>query len=106
MERVTDLLVEAALHGIVAALAAELLIRRLPIQRLDGRTGLRLFVLVFPLCSVPLFHLIAPVRDTAAFADVALLTSERWDALTWFGIAVRPAAFAVFAAAGAGDPVA
>lgn len=100
MERVTDLLVECALHGVVAALAVELLIRRLPVLRLEGRARLRLFVLVFPLCSVPLFHLIAPVRGTSPFADVSLLASERWDALTWWGIPVRRLAFSVFALLG------
>lgn len=101
MERAIDLLVEATLHGVVAALAVELLIRRLGVDDLAARARARLFVLVLPVLSVPLLHLFAPARCDDAAADYLLLSSERWNAFTLMGWPMRDALFSVFAAAGA-----
>lgn len=100
MGRVTDLLVEAALHGVITALAVELLIRRLPVVGLSARARLRLAVLAFPVVSVPLLAWLAPGRLEPTFDDVALLASQRWNALTIFGVPARDALFAAFAGLG------
>ncbi len=102
MERAIDLLVELTLHGVVAALAVELLIRRLPVTDLDARARARLFVLALPLASVPLLHLAWPGRATAPGADLLLLASSRWNAFTPGGWPLRDAVFGVFAAIGLG----
>ncbi len=100
MERAIDLLVEASLHGVVAALAVELLIRRLPVGDLAARARARLFVLALPLCSVPLAHALWPARATEAGADLLLFSSARWNALTVTGWPLRDTVFAAFATAG------
>lgn len=100
MERATDLLVEAALHGVVAALAVELLIRRLPVLRLSSRARLRMTVLAFPVVSVPLLAIVVPGRSDPAFADLALLSSARWNTLTIAGAPARDTLFAAFALLG------
>lgn len=100
MERVTDLLVEATLHGVITALAVELLIRRLPVQRLATRARLRMAALVLPIVSVPLFAIVLPMRADPAFADVCLLSSARWDAVTVFGAPVRTSVLVISAVLG------
>ena len=100
MERAIDLLVEAALHGVVAALAVELLIRRLPVTDLASREGARSFVLVLPLISLPLFHVLRPRVPGDAFPDWALFLSERWNAFTPLGWPLRDTVFGLFAALG------
>jgi Zn-dependent protease with chaperone function len=96
----TDLLVESALHGVVSALAVELLIRRLPVQRLSTRARLRMAVLVFPVVSVLVLRVLAPGRGSPAFDDVSLLVSARWNAIGLFGFPARDAVFTVFSALG------
>lgn len=100
MEPVTDLLVEAALHGVIIALAVELLIRRLPVHQLAPRAHLRLAALAFPVVSAPALAMLAPMRLDPAFADVSLLASARWNALTVFGAPARDTVFLVFACLG------
>jgi Zn-dependent protease with chaperone function len=101
VERAIDLLVEAALHGVVAALAAELLIRRLPVTHLPTRESARTAVLVLPLLSVPITHWLRPRVAGEAFPDWALFLSERWNAFSLAGWPLRDTLFAGFAALGA-----
>lgn len=100
MERAIDLLVEATLHGVVAALAVELLIRRLPVADLGARARARLFVLGLPVVSVPLLHLAWPGRHAEAAADLLLFSSDRWNAVGLAGWPLRDTLFAAFAAVG------
>lgn len=100
MERVIDLLVEASLHGVVAALAVELLIRRLPVGDLRTREQLRVAVLVLPLVSVPVLLALAPQRLEPAAADWLLFSSARWNALRPWDVPVRDSLFVVFALLG------
>lgn len=101
MERAIDLLVEVALHGVVAALAVELLIRRLPVADLATRARARLFVLGLPLVTVPLLHLLWAGRYTEPGADLLLFASARWNAFTVAGVPLRDGVFLAFAAVGA-----
>jgi Zn-dependent protease with chaperone function len=100
VEPTIDLLIEATLHGVVAALAVELIVRRLRVLDLAWRARLRLFVLVLPVVSVPLFHLLVPARRDQAFADIAIFASARWNALGPSGWPWRDAVFALVAALG------
>lgn len=100
MERAIDLLVEVTLHGVVSALAVELLIRRLPVADLGARARARLFVLGLPLVSVPLLHVLWPGRYTDPGADLLLFVSSRWNAFTLGGWPLRDALFLAFAAVG------
>ena len=100
MERITDLLVEATLHGVITALAVELLIRRLTVQDLASRARLRLAALAVPLATVPLLNLAAPWRDLPAFADISLFWSARWNAVSLLGLPVRDTTFTLVAALG------
>lgn len=102
MGPLTDLLVESALHGVVTALAVELLIRRLPVQRLSTRANLRMAVLIFPVVSAVAMRSFLPMRADPAFEDVSLLVSARWNAIRLFGFPARDTVFAVFSGLGLG----
>jgi len=73
-----DLAAESLIHGLVTAVTIEVLIRRVPIDAPGDRFPYRVLTLVLPLVLPPVFSWLTPWRASDAFADVALLSIDRW----------------------------
>jgi Zn-dependent protease with chaperone function len=70
---------QAILHGFVAVVLVEALLRAWRVGRPGSRVTLRLVALAFPVLALPLLLLLAPWRFDDAFADGwALFASARW----------------------------
>ncbi|MCL4847238.1 MAG: M56 family metallopeptidase [Acidobacteria bacterium] len=84
-----DLASQALAHTLVAMALVQAVTRRLPVTEPGPRFAYGLFILVAPLLLGPLFAVAAPFRLSPEFADVALLSSRRWDTLTLGGLGLR-----------------
>lgn len=84
-----DLAAEVLAHGVVAALVAQLVIRRLPLHAPRARVAFRTCVLVLPLVLPLALHALAPFRSGDAFADLALFSTARWNRVTVGGVGLR-----------------
>lgn len=84
-----DLAAEVLAHGVVAALVAQLVIRRLPLHAPRARVAFRTCVLVLPLVLPLVLRVLAPFRGGDAFADLALFSTARWNRVTLGGVGLR-----------------
>lgn len=89
MSGALDLVAQALVHGIVAAVAAEAIVRRVPIAAPGDRFSYRLAVLALPVVIGPVLSLVAPWRATDQFNDLALFSSARWQLLRVGGFGLR-----------------
>jgi Zn-dependent protease with chaperone function len=96
----TDLAAEVLVHGLVAATAVQLVIRRLPVTQPSLRLHYRLLALALPLAAAPLLLALAPFRRDDWFTDLALFSSSRWQRIDVLGIGLRDAGLVLFAALG------
>ncbi len=82
-----DFLAQAILHGFVAALLVEALLRVWAVEDPDQRVRLRLLALCLPLVLPPALHLLAPFRAEEWFRErYALFSVQRWRSLQLFGV--------------------
>lgn len=89
------------LHGLIAALVVEALVRAWGVRSPSERLRLRALGVAIPLVSVPLFEIAAPFRQEAAFrAGWALFDSTGWASLTAGGIGLDVVAGIALAASG------
>ena len=73
---------QAILHGIIAALFVEALLRLWRVREPDERLALRWLALAAPLLVTPIYSLAAPVRATGSFGvRWALFSGHHWDQL-------------------------
>ena len=100
MVAATDLAAEVLAHGIVAAAAVQLLIRRLPVAAPALRLRYRLLALALPLLLAPAFLVLAPFRRDDWFTDLALFDSARWQRIEVAGLGLRDAGLALVAVLG------
>jgi Zn-dependent protease with chaperone function len=76
------LLAQSILHALIAALFVEALVRRWRIEDAAWRLRLRILALLVSIVGPPVLLLLAPFRQSAAFAmGWALFAGERWDQL-------------------------
>lgn len=94
--------IQSIVHGTVAALVVEALLRVWRIEDPDLRVRFRLLPLAFPLAVVPAFLLLAPSRGEPAFAGRALFSSARWGDLQLAGLPLDRLGLLVAASAGTG----
>lgn len=91
----------AILHGCIAAVFIEAVIRAGPVGRPDTRLALRIVALLAPFVSVPLSVLLAPWRHSPEFLyGWALFNSASWDNLRNGAPALSAAATAVLSVIG------
>jgi Zn-dependent protease with chaperone function len=86
---VADFLAQAMLHGFIAALVVEALLRVWAVEDADQRVRLRLLALCLPLVLPPALQLLAPFRAEEWFRErFALFSVQRWRALQLFGVSL------------------
>lgn len=95
-----DLAAEILAHGVVAALVAQLVIRRLPLTAPRARVAFRTCVLVLPLVLPLVLRAVAPCRGSDVFADLALFSTARWNRVTLAGVGLRDLGLMAAAALG------
>lgn len=98
-----EYLVESLLHACVTAAVVETLLRCWRLTDPRERLAYRLLVLILPLVLPVALDLLAPFRDTPAFADAgALFASVHWRAVRLVGLPVGALALVGAASLGVG----
>lgn len=92
---------QSILHGVVAAVVIEALMRAWRIERAGPRLALRVLALAFPVLVLPLFLLLAPFRADEQFARGAIFAGGHWDALSVRGVGLAHLAVYILGALGA-----
>lgn len=97
-----DFLAQATLHGFIAALFTEALLRAWKVQDSEQRLRLRLLALGCSLLVPPALQLLAPFRAEEWFEDGwALFSIRRWRGLRLYGVNLFWAWLALLAGSGA-----
>ena len=85
----TERLAEVVLHTVIAATAAEVLLRWWRVTSPDFKLRMRLGVVLVPVVLHPLLRVAAPFRDSAAFEEEwALLTVRTFERVEVWGLAL------------------
>ncbi len=96
-----DFLAQATLHGLIAALFTEALLRAWSVSDAEQRLRLRLLALTLSLFLPPALRLLAPFRAQAWFEDGwALFSVRRWRGVRLYGVSLFWAWFALLAGSG------
>lgn len=97
-----DYCAQSMIHALVAALAAEALLRVWHARAPDDRLAVRLLGLGQPLLVTPLLFLLAPGRVGDDFRDRwALFSTRHWEEITFRGVSALLAGVTFLAAVGA-----
>ncbi|HEY3380340.1 MAG TPA: M56 family metallopeptidase [Vicinamibacterales bacterium] len=80
-------LAQSILHGLIAAVFVETVLRAWRVEDASWRVRLRFLPLLFPIVALPVLFLLAPWRNDPSFIGRrALFASERWNLLHVSGV--------------------